>query len=266
MQFETIISDDLEEIRNLQPDNWSDIIPIISYYTNSDFCYPVKVIEDYRIIGIGTSIVLEFTSWLAHIIVDTEYRNQGIGYQIVDYLLNNSIPDSSQSVLLIATKQGETIYRRAGFRIVTEYGFYKREASWNNQSIVKKIVPFGEKYRSEILELDKKITGEDRSRILWENLASSLLYVNHDQVEGYYMPNMGDGPIIADTTEAGVELMTLKYASVDKAVLPVENTVGITFLQENGFEESSKALRMILGKDLDWEPEKIYSRIGGNFG
>jgi len=81
------------------------------------------------------------------------------------------------------------------------------------------------------------------------------------------LPKLKQGPIFADTEEAGVALMEVKYAKVDNAVLPSENTTGIQFLQQNGFVKTArKGTRMILGKDFSWEPTKIYSRIGGNFG
>jgi hypothetical protein len=38
-------------------------------------------------------------------------------------------------------------------------------------------------------------------------------------------------------------------------------------LKDNGFRETeTKGTRMILGKDIEWEPLNIYSRAGGNFG
>jgi hypothetical protein len=83
----------------------------------------------------------------------------------------------------------------------------------------------------------------------------------------YYLPNLGEGAIYADSAEAGIELMKLKYSTVDKAVIPAENNIGVEFLQQNGFiKTDSIGKRMILGKDIDWKPECFYSRIGGNYG
>lgn len=78
---------------------------------------------------------------------------------------------------------------------------------------------------------------------------------------------MKEGLIFADTDEAGIELMKTKYAKADKAVLPSENISGIEFLKQNGFVEAeTKGTRMILGKEVDWKPKKIFSRIAGNVG
>ncbi len=61
--------------------------------------------------------------------------------------------------------------------------------------------------------------------------------------------------------------MNLKYSTSDKAVLPSENIAGIEFLKQNGFvENTTKGTRMIMGKELEWKPNNVYSRISGNFG
>lgn len=76
MQFETVTYNDLDEIRNLQPDDWSDIVPDFEFYINSAFCNPIKTKIKDKIVGVGASIVFENTSWLAHIIVDSNFRKK----------------------------------------------------------------------------------------------------------------------------------------------------------------------------------------------
>ncbi|WP_041620190.1 hypothetical protein [Paludibacter propionicigenes] len=77
---------------------------------------------------------------------------------------------------------------------------------------------------------------------------------------------MKEGLIFAINDEAGLELMKLKYSRTDKAVLPSENIGGREFLLNNGFVEASIGTRMIMGKDIDYKLDRMYSRIGGNFG
>lgn len=86
------------------------------------------------------------------------------------------------------------------------------------------------------------------------------------KISGYYLPELGEGLIVADNREAGIELMKLKYSISNKGTLPVENREGIAFLKENGFVETRRAKRMILGKEFLWHPDKIYNRIAGNLG
>jgi len=266
MQFETITTHDLDKIRDIQPEDWTDIIPDISFYIRSSFCSPIKAQINGEIVGTGTSIVFDHTSWLAHIIVGREYRNRGIGLAIVNEHLESLRLNSIESCSLIATALGKPVYLKAGFRVVAEYSFFQREKPWRDTRISKKIIPFQEDFRSQIYELDEKISGEKREKLLTDFLSNSLLYIENNKVLGYYLPDLKEGLIFADTNEAGLELMKLKYSKVYKAVLPTDNKAGLEFLKQHGFIEIKQASRMILGNDIAWKPEKIYSRIGGNLG
>jgi GNAT superfamily N-acetyltransferase len=267
MQFQPITYSDLEEIKRLQPEGWADIIPDFEYYIKSDFCYPIKTTIDNKIAGVGVSIVFENTGWLAHIIVDPANRKQGIGFRIVEELLRNLQSKPIDSCLLLATELGQPVYTKSGFRVVTEYAYFKRDKPWAEKPVSKNIVGFSEEYRSQVYELDKAISGENRQRLLADRLETSSVYLNDGKIDGIYIPKLKEGLIFAYSDEAGIELMKMKYAKADKAVLPSDNITGIGFLKQNGFTEAdTKGNRMVLGKDVDWQPEKIYSRIAGNFG
>lgn len=267
MKFEKLLSSDLDRLRTLQPEGWTDITIDFVYYLKSGFCNPIKLELDNKIVGIGVSIVFEKTAWLAHIIVDENYRNQGIGYRIVDELVKRLNSESIETFLLIATEKGRPIYSKYGFRDVSEYVFMKREHLWKEKPSSIRIVRFQEEYRSKIYQLDKRISGENRERLLYDFISSSYLYLVNGILEGYFLPDLKEGLIYAETIEAGLELMNLKYSTSDRAVLPSENILGIEFLKQNGFLEiSTKGTRMILGKDIVWKPEMMYSRIAGNLG
>ena len=89
MQYDIVNHIDLEEIGDLQPDGWPDIINEFEFYITCDFCNPIKATIGNRIVGVGTSIIFENSAWLAHIIVDSDSRNKGLGFQIVERLLND---------------------------------------------------------------------------------------------------------------------------------------------------------------------------------
>jgi ribosomal protein S18 acetylase RimI-like enzyme len=267
MHLDSITYADIEPIGKLQPDGWTDIREAFNFYINSDFCYPVKFSIDDKIVGTGSSKIFNTTAWIAHIIVDKEYRNRGIGTAIVDHLLKDIKNRSIETVLLIATEIGEPVYKKAGFRTVSDYIFHKRESPWKEKTISDKIKPYKNEYYNEILRLDREISGECREPLISGYLDNSYVYIEDKMINGFYLPALGDGPIFAGTTDAGLELMKLKYSKVDKAVLPGENQAGIEFLRKHGFIiTETKGKRMILGKEIAWKPGKLFSRTGGNFG
>ena len=88
---------------------------------------PVKISIENKIIGIGTGIVFGNTAWLAHIIVNPEFRRRGIGRKIVIELLNIIKNTGCETVSLIATELGCPIYEKAGFIEQTKYAFFEKE-------------------------------------------------------------------------------------------------------------------------------------------
>lgn len=267
MQFDAITRNDLEEIGNLLPEGWSDIVPDFEFYIRYPFCYPVKTKLEGKIVGVGALIVFEHTCWLAHIIVDKKYRRQGIGQNITQELMKMAAEKSIPTCLLIASDLGKPVYDKLGFITIAEYTFLKKKGPWQSDNIIENVVPFQEEDRPVIFALDRKITGENRERLLNDYLGNMLVYTMKDQVLGYYVPNLKQGPIYAETEEAGISLMKTKYPETDVAVVPSDNVAALDFLKQNGFAETGKkGTRMFYGKEIGWEPKKFYGRIGGNLG
>ena len=267
MDIKQVIYKDLPKIKYLRPGGWSDIVPDFEFYLKSNYCRPIKVVENDKIIGLGASITFDTTGWIAHIIVHKNQRHRGIGNKIVQNLMENLEKHSIHSCSLIASEMGKPLYLKAGFREVTEYVFMKNEGSRYHKSINQNIVPFRKEYLTMVYQLDKKISGESREKLLNQHLTEVQIYLEGNKVLGCYLPNLKEGHIIADTEEAGIALMEMKYSKAKKAVLPSDNKAGIKFLQKNGFVKSiSRGTRMIYGKDIPVQLEKIYARIGGNLG
>jgi len=267
MKFDEVIFDDLKEIRQLQPEGWPDIVTDFEFYVRSAFCNPIKTVVGDKIVGVGVTIIFDESAWIAHIIVEQEFRKRGIGTRIVEELLNKLEAYSIDTYMLIATEIGKSLYVDAGFRVVSEYCYFQREKPWADQIISKNVIPYTSEHYAEIIELDKKVSGERREALLFDYLKGSRVFFQNNSVKGYYIPGLGEGVIIADEISAGLELMKVKYSRMNKAVLPAENSAGISFLMQNGFVKTpKKGTRMAFGEDLKWNPDKIFSRIGGNFG
>jgi len=267
MKFNPVCPGDLDRIRFLQPEGWPDITTDFDAYIRYDFCFPVKAVLDGRIAGVGAAISYKTTGWLAHIIVDPEYRNRGIGSAITSELIRILEEEGKKTLLLIASDLGYPVYLRAGFRVVSEYTYLKRESPWRVLIPSPQIISYEPGHLDSVLDLDRKITGEDRSALIARCLAGSQVYTGKGDLQGCYLPAAGEGSILALTETAGIELMKVKYDRADKAVLPSQNRPGVEFLKSNGFNNSGiRGIRMVRGENVPWTPEKIFSRIGGNVG
>jgi ribosomal protein S18 acetylase RimI-like enzyme len=266
MPPEPVINSDVQGLTALQPDGWLDIRPPFEYYLKTPFCHPVKVVIQNKIAGIGTGISFGATGWLAHIIVSPEFRRQGIGSSIVDYLCQGLKGAGCETISLIATDLGYPVYTKLGFIVQDEYLVLKRAELLPQASPSLNIVQLTGTEADDVLALDKNISGEDRGKVLAGKLDTYYVYKENQETIGYYLPALGEGLIAAETAAAGIELMKVRCAAAKQSCVPVKNKEGIAFLKNNGYKEMRRARRMIWGKEFPWQSHKVYNWIAGNFG
>ena len=266
LNIQVLKSIDLPIVGELQPEGWSDILPSFQFYLNNPYCFPVKVITNGNVVGIGASIIHEDVAWLAHIIVHPKYRNQGVGKFLTEYLLDDVLSKKCDTVYLIATDLGEPIYRKVGFEIETEYLFFKDLVPNSLFEKSPSIFQYSDSFKTEIAALDRLVSGENRFFHLEQFLSDGFIFLKDQHIEGFYLPNFGDGLIIAETDSAGLALMEMRLSKHRNAVFPIDNTAASSFLYDNFYLEFRKAKRMYFGKSRDWKPAHIFNRIGGNLG
>jgi GNAT superfamily N-acetyltransferase len=257
---------DVHNIRELQPDGWYDIATPFDFYTNSSFCFPIKIIAENKIIGIGATIVHYDVAWLGHIIVHPAHRNKGIGKFITETLIAIAKEKNCETIYLIATDLGAPVYEKVGFITESEYLFFTDVKMKTTDPISNSIISYKENFKEQIALIDKITSGEDRMMHLEEFLEKGFVYNNNETIEGFYLPTFGNGLIIAVTTNAGIALLQFHLRSSENVILPKENSAAIHFLHEHGYKEMRVAKRMRLGKERKHKLGNMYNRIAGNIG
>ncbi len=266
MDFYTFDKHDYTRLSFLQPQGWSDITDAFKFYSGSPFCYPIKAMANGDIAGVGAAIIFDRTAWLAHIIVHRDHRNKGIGGAIVGHLMDLAKGKGCGTVSLVATELGRLVYLKAGFVDQTDYVFFKREQATPEKPCPHGVSELGPDDRGQILEMDRELSGEWRQALFEGKWEGALVHRGRDGVDGYYIPALGEGLVMAENDRAGLALLSIKLGGSVKIVLPAENTAGIAFIKDNGFAEASRSKRMVWGPPFPWRPERLYHRIAGNVG
>lgn len=255
---------DLPQIKKLQPEGWSDITTHFTFFKNVDFCFPVVGETDNKIVGVANCLLNKNSGWISHIIVSEKFRGRGFGFQLTQHVMNILSDRKCKSQLLIATKMGEKVYEKLGFKKSSQYNFYK--AKKLEYSINKNIHPLTKSDLAYVLQIDLKVSGEHREHMLKHYMSDGIVFGenNSGQITGYYLPTLGDGIILATNQESGIELLKFKHSYKEcPTVLPEANIAGNQFLKKNGFELHNQAYRMFFGGEVNWIPQFVYCRIGG---
>ncbi|MFK8004985.1 MAG: GNAT family N-acetyltransferase [Saprospiraceae bacterium] len=270
--IETLQTNDLKYISALTPVGWYDVTPLYEMHLNQDYFFPIKLIVENKVIGVGELIVNGKNGWLGNIIVSKDFRNQGLGKKLTKRLIEIANAQGCESIYLLATPMGKPVYQNLGFQEDGKYLFFEKgggniELENNNEN--DNIIPYDETFNDQIFALDKKAIGEDRSKVLTMHLEQSFVYKkpNENKITGFFMPTLGDGVIICNNTIAGFEFLQKREASGKKRIIvPSECVATIDFVKQNKYIYFREATFMYLGKMKTWNPEMIYSRIGGYLG
>jgi predicted N-acetyltransferase YhbS len=258
--------EDLEDIREFQPEGWGDIVDLFIYNIHCSFCYPIKMSMGGRMVAVGNIILFKDTAWLSQIIVHPAYRRRGFGKAVTQELIGQIDQQQYKTILLDATSLGYPVYQKLGFETISEHLHFSANETESTFEKSTYIIPVDERDREAIFQLDELATGERREKKLMEKLNEAWIYSRNKNLEGMYFPSLGKGMIIAQQPDAGIELMKMRMNKNKSSMLPAENKPAIDFLLSNGWTQTRMSRRMILGRTIAWKPRYIYNVISGAFG
>jgi GNAT superfamily N-acetyltransferase len=256
-------------LKDFAPPEWNtDISRQFALYFGQPYFHPIVAELAGKMVGCANGLLNQATGWLGNIIVLPEYRRQGIGSALTEYLVEYFLKQGCSSQVLVATKLGEPVYTKLGFTIRSTYTFLR-----STRAILAKPTPHIRKVEpgdlEAIRELDREITREKRSAFLERFLAGGWVCQTdtRDQLAGFFLPDLASGPVIAQDADAGMELLQFKLGrGCNSVVVPSANQPALDFLLGAGFQVGSTAPRMTLGPELDWKPGGVFSRGSGYCG
>jgi len=269
MEIRNFKKSDLVNVESMQPEGWAPISSFYQFYLEQEFCFPICAVQEEELIGVANNILFNDSGWLSHIIVNEKYRNQGIGRLLTERLMEMLDAEKCYRKLLIATTLGKYVYEKLGFQDSCLYKLYSTESGdvlKAGTDITRDNLSIREAdcvdYKA-ILEFDKKITGEDRSRYLLLFMKNGVITEANELINGYYLPECGEGLIVTDNDAAAELLVRERAKTRNKFIFPEPNRNAVRIITELGLREVSSMSRMFHGEDVNVDYRAIYNRIGG---
>ncbi len=218
--------------------------------------------EKGEIIGIGGVFLFEKVSTFGYMAVLQEYRGMRIGTEIFRNLLEIANKMNCDTKILYASKLGEPIYKKFGFKKRFYGKMYQLPIQPQQLRIAYKEVNILNTIPDWVLNLDKKAMGFDRTNYLNMRikLGAKILIIEN---EGYgLLANKRLGPLIATNLEAASQiinrsivlgtdhLIIAKHQYFPKRIFELFNLTEL---------ENRACIKMLLGKEIKIKLDLLYT-------
>jgi GNAT superfamily N-acetyltransferase len=207
-----------------------------------------------KIFGIGGVFIFEKVSSFGYMSVLPEYRGKGVGTEIFRNLLGIANKLNCETMILYASKLGEPIYKKFGFKGRFYGVMYSLPIQLLEKGIADKDVKVLNTVPDWMLDLDMKAMGFNRANYLNMRIKykANILAIEN---EGYgLLAGNRLGPLIATNLETALQiikkgiafganhLIIAKHQHLPKRVFELMNLTEI---------ENRASIKMILGKKIN---------------
>lgn len=216
-------------------------------------------------------------AWLGMMLVDPAFRRRGVSLDLLKHAIKHLKAQKIRCIKLDASPQGQQVYKKLGFK--AEWPLHRWKWQGSVMDLLKHRVPrdiflreLEAKDLPKIKELDQRIFGADRGRLLQTLLAGAsraTVWDLYSDIESYGMIRPGVaadylGPVVS-TSEHHAHILVRDLISRSRQEviywdIPDRNTKAAEVAESIGFELQRPLSRMYLGRNIARGiPESIYA-------
>ena len=235
---------------NQTEDDWRRLLMLEPYG-----CF--GAIKDGRLVGTTTTTIYgKDLAWIGMVLVDPQYRRQGIAAKLMRVALDY-LKGKVDTIKLDATALGQPVYEKFGFEVestVERWSGVGGSAAHNPQQLTVED-------RSALLALDRLAFNADRSKLiesLIDNASVSPVLARgaDDAINGYALARRGTradyvGPVVTRDPQQAETLLDQVLSQLSGRRVYIDfNTecgIGASVLSDRGFAKERDLIRMRAG-------------------
>jgi GNAT superfamily N-acetyltransferase len=222
----------------------------------------------------GTVLTCIFgdVAWVAMVLVQPTLRGRGIGTALMNQALACLDQRGVATVRLDATPLGRPLYEKLGFE--PQFSLARYDGILAGGGRVAAVEPVLEYRLPEIIDLDRRVTGTDREKLLrrlWAEDADAMRMVcSDDRVAGYRSARPGSdalflGPCVAAPGAGELLLADAAFQYAGRRVyvdIPVDHPAATALAERLGLVPRRHLLRMCRGKLVRERLDMLWASSG----
>ncbi|MFX1586719.1 MAG: GNAT family N-acetyltransferase [Promethearchaeota archaeon] len=222
--------------------------------------------EKGKIFGIGGVFIFGEVCTFGYMGVLPKYRGKGVGNKIFGELFKLANDLGCTTMILYASKLGEPIYKKFGFRRSFYGVMYQLPISLPELGITNKEVKVLSDFPNWLLNLDKEVMGFDRSTYLYlkQNLGSKILTIEGEAygLLSQIFSKVRLGPLVSTNLEGALQIIKKSIAlGANQIIIAKHQSLPnkIFELIELTEVENGASLKMVYGKSISENLDLLYA-------
>jgi ribosomal protein S18 acetylase RimI-like enzyme len=225
-----------------------------------------------QVVGTTTTCIFGPVAWVAMVLVDPQFRRQGIGAALMQHALHFLHERKVPTIRLDATPQGQPLYEKLGF--VPEYLLNRYDGAAKG---ARPIIPLENALPEQwdvLIRLDQEVTGTQRRKFLVRLFAEAPEAIrvarSGQNIRGFVTARPGTnavqiGPCIAEPDAGAALIADAFHRHAGRRVfvdVPLQNQAAVTLAEESGLTVQRQLMRMCRGPPIPEKVDQLWASSG----
>ncbi len=208
-------------------------------------------------VGHACATVYNDSGWVREVRVLHLRDDATVGPALLKELLARMEAAGATRQITVAPKRYQPLFAAFGF--VPEGEVLEYECGQFLQATRDEVVNMEPEHILGVLHLDRLATGEDREQLIREHMYLGSVYIEGSRIRGFSLPLLGEGLIVADHPEAGLELQRWLFPIQPILHMPAGQLAGHEHLIKQGYSANYPSMRMVRGSRPAYRPAMIFA-------
>ncbi len=259
-QMETTIrpmhTADLPAVAALHPTAAAPLLAHVRWCLHTPYATALVLVHANAILGVATVVRFGTSAQVGRFHIHPAHQRQGLGtllwHAVVAQHTAQHMP-----ILLHCDPRILAFWERQG--LVEQCAFSTYANGLFQEATRDEVAIMQPHHTLALLRLDQRATGEDRSMLLMEHHYAGQAYVEGGQVRGVLLPILGNGYIVADAPEVGLELQRWLLPTQHRIAVPELNTPANEHLLDRDYDVVGTTVRIVWGTPPHFDPQLVFA-------